>query len=213
VINIDTLSLYQRIADLPRTLLLAGDHRLPDCTHNRETFLQRLRYERSRFAEPEQNLMTTELLIIQLVEKDWKKIAELAISRVHQEPETPNYKSLTDEELMLRARDLLGNLGQWINNQDDGLLNRRYESLGRLRFQDGFPLHEVVYKLQLLKRTIIDHARDQHLEVTAVELYAEQQFLQRLDLFFDRIIYRVVKGYSEQGLDSSSGKPSLATIS
>ncbi len=213
MINIDTLSLYQRIADLPWTLLLAGDHRLPDCTHNWETFLQLLRYERSRFAEPEQNLMTTELLIIQLVEKDWKKIAELAISRVHQEPETPNYKSLTDEELMLRARDLLGNLGQWINNQDDGLLNRRYESLGRLRFQDGFPLHEVVYKLQLLKRTIIDHARDQHLEVTAVELYAEQQFLQRLDLFFDRIIYRVVKGYSEQGLDSSSGKPSLATIS
>jgi hypothetical protein len=157
--------------------------------------------------------MTTELLIIQLVEKDWKKIAELAISRVHQDPETPNYKSLTDEELMVRARDLLGNLGQWINNQDDGLLNRRYESLGRLRFQDGFPLHEVVSKLQLLKRTIIDHARDQHLEVTAVELYAEQQFLQRLDLFFDRIIYRVVKGYSEQGLDASASKPSHATIS
>ncbi len=144
--------------------------------------------------------MTTEQRIIQMVEKNWHEIAELAIRRVQQDPETPNYKSLTDEELRSRARDLLANLGQWLERQDDGLLERRYEELGRVRHQDGFPLHEVVYKLHLLKRTILDHAREQHLEMSAMELYAEQQFLQSLDLFFDRIIYRVVKGYSEHAM-------------
>ncbi len=148
--------------------------------------------------------MTIEHRIIQLVEKDWLKIAELAIQRVQQDPETPNYKSLTDDELRARARDLLSNLGRWLDRQDDGHLDRRYEELGRIRHQDGFPLHEVVYKLQLLKRTILNHAREQHLEMNAIELYAEQEFLQRLDTFFDRIIYRVVKGYSEHALMTTS---------
>ena len=147
--------------------------------------------------------MTTEHRIIHLVEKNWQKIADLAIRRVQQDPETPNYKALTDEELRSRAHDLLINLGSWLDRQDDGLLDRRYEELGRVRQQDGFLLHEVVYKLQLLKRTILEHAREQHLEMNAMELYAEQEFLQRLDRFFDRIIYRVVKGYSEQAMNAA----------
>jgi hypothetical protein len=131
---------------------------------------------------------------------------------VQQDPETPNYKSLTDDELRSRARDLLANLGRWLDRQDDGLLDRRYEELGRVRHQDGFPLHEVVYKLSLLKRTILDHAREHHLEMNALELYAEQEFLQKLDLFFDRIIYRVVKGYSEHAMADHAGGRSSALI-
>jgi hypothetical protein len=156
--------------------------------------------------------MTTEHRIIQLVEKDWQKIAEQAIRRVQQDPETPNYKSLTDDELRSRARDLLANLGQWLERQDDGFLDRRYEELGRVRHKDGFPLHEVVYKLHLLKRTILDHAREHHLEMNAMELYAEQEFLQTLDIFFDRIIYRVVKGYSEQEMANQAGSRAAPSL-
>ena len=158
--------------------------------------------------------MTTEYRIIQMVEKDWQKIADQAIRRLQQDLETPNYKSLTDDELQSRARDLIPNLGQWLERLDNGALNRRHEELGRLRHQDGFPLHEVVYKLQLLKRTILDHAREHHLEMNAMELYAEQEFLQKLDLFFDHIIYRVVKGYSEHAMGAETGakpKPELIT--
>lgn len=156
--------------------------------------------------------MTTEHRIIQLVEKNCHKIAEQAVRRVQQDPETPNYKSLADDELRARARDLLANLGRWLERQDDGFLDRRYEELGRVRHKDGFPLHEVVYKLHLLKRTILDHAREHHLEMNAMELYAEQEFLQTLDIFFDRIIYRVVKGYSEHEMANQAGErpaPSL----
>lgn len=151
--------------------------------------------------------MTTEHRIIRLVEKDCHRIAEQAVRHLQQDPETPNYKSLNDDELRARARDLLANLGQWLDGEDDGLLDHRYETLGRVRHQDGFPLHEVVYKLQILKRTILDHAREQHLEMSALELYAEQEFLKRLNHFFDRIIYRVVKGYSEQAMADSAGRP------
>ena len=139
--------------------------------------------------------------LIQIVESNWETIASSAINRVHSDPEVPNYQALTDHELRARARDLLAQLGHWLAKRDPELLARRYEELGRQRFDEGMPLHEVVYKLQLLKRTVYEHARDQHLEVTAVELYAEQEFLGLIDEFFDHIIFRVCKGYSEQEMN------------
>jgi hypothetical protein len=48
--------------------------------------------------------------------------------------------------------------------------------------------------------------------MNALELYAEQEFLQKLDLFFDRIIYRVVKGYSEHAMADRAGGRSSALI-
>lgn len=138
--------------------------------------------------------------LIEIVEKDWETIAQRVIERVHSDPEVPNYRALTDGQLRERARDLLSQLGRWLARRDEASLSRRYESLGRQRFEEGMPLHEVIYKLQLLKHTVLEHARDQHLEVTAVELYAEQEFLGLVNDFFDRIIFRICKGYSERGL-------------
>ena len=136
--------------------------------------------------------------LIEIVQNDWETIASQAIERVHSDPEVPNYRALTDDELRARARDLLAQLGRWLARRDEDSLARRYEDLGRQRFDEGMPLHEVIYKLQLLKRSVYEHARDQHLEVTAIELYAEQEFLGLIDEFFDRIIFRVCKGYSER---------------
>jgi hypothetical protein len=142
--------------------------------------------------------------LIQLVESNWETIAGITISRVHSDPEVPNYQALTDIELRSRARDLLSHLGHWLAKRDPEVLARRYEDLGRQRFDEGMPLHEVIYKLQLLKRAVYEHARDQHLEITAIELYAEQEFLGLIDEFFDRIIFRVCKGYSEQEMNRPS---------
>ncbi len=144
------------------------------------------------------NLKMSPARLIGMVESNWEKIALRAIEQVHSDPLVPNYRALTDSELRSRARDLLSQLGHWLARRDEEQLAQRYESLGRQRFEDGMPLHEVVYKLQLLKRMVYEHARDQHLEVTAIELYAEQEFLGLVDGFFDRIIFRVCKGYSEE---------------
>jgi hypothetical protein len=149
--------------------------------------------------------------LIQLVESNWETIAGIAIKRVHTDPEVPNYKALTDIELRSRACDLLSHLGHWLAKRDPEILARRYEDLGRQRFDEGMPLHEVIYKLQLLKRVVYEHARDQHLEVTAIELYAEQEFLGLIDEFFDRIIFRVCKGYSEQEMKHPSSSLSDRT--
>lgn len=150
-------------------------------------------------SRPTYNLDTTMLTvrIVSLIESQWERIADRAISAVANDPAVPNYNALTDEELRSRAKDLLSNLGHWLARRDEKALAERYEKLGKLRREEGMPLHEVIYKLQLLKRTVLSHARDEHLEMTAFQLYQEQAFLTALDEFFDRIIFHVAKGFSE----------------
>lgn len=145
--------------------------------------------------------------LVNTIENHWEHIAERAIDAVHRDPEVPNYQSLKDEELRDRARHLLSNLGQWLASRDESLIAQRYEKLGRCRFDEGMPLHEVIYKLQLLKRMVLEHARDAHLEMNALQLYSEQEFLTSVDGFFDRIIYRVAKGFSEAMMEASAFEP------
>lgn len=140
--------------------------------------------------------------LIELVETQWETIAQQAIARLHADPLVPNYHALTDEQLRARARDLLAHLGRWLARREEESLARRYEDLGRRRYAEGMPLHEVIYKLQVLKRVVHQHARDQHLEVTAIELYAEQEFLHLIDEFFDNIVFRISKGYCEEQMST-----------
>jgi hypothetical protein len=142
--------------------------------------------------------------LIQLVERDWATIADWVIAQVHRDPEAPHYRALSDDELRLRARDLLSNLSRWLLDRNDIALAERYALLGRQRFEEGFPLHEVIYKLQMLKRAVLQYARDMHLERTALELYEEQEFLWVLDGFFDRVVYQVARGYSEAQMKARS---------
>ena len=148
--------------------------------------------------------------LIELVETQWETIANEAIARLHRDPQVPNYHALTDDQLRARARDLLAQLGRWLARREEESLARRYEDLGRQRHAEGMPLHEVIYKLQVLKRVVHQHARDQHLEVTAIELYAEQEFLHLIDEFFDSIVFRVSKGYCEGELSARVRSPRAA---
>ena len=146
--------------------------------------------------------------LVEMVEKNWESIADRVIERVHTDPQVPNYRALTDHELRYRARDLLSQLGHWLSRRDEARLTQRYEALGRRRFDEGMPLHEVIYKLQLLKQGVLAHARDYHLELSAIQLYAEQEFLGSVDEFFDLIIFSVCKGHSERSLSVKTAKAS-----
>ena len=72
---------------------------------------------------------------------------------------------------------------------------RRYENLGRQRFEEGIPLHEIVYALQLVRESMIQYIRDQGLGRTPLDIYAEEELEVGSDRIFDTIIYYFVRGY------------------
>lgn len=134
--------------------------------------------------------------LIQLVEDNWKRIAETAIREVRSEPGAPAYRKLRDSELYDRAQDVLRNLGWWLMEADRKELHQRYVALGQIRQSQGVPALEVVRKLQILKRSLNRFLEDQRAYTSAVELHAEYEVLKAVDVFFDEAIFGALKGYS-----------------
>ncbi len=132
--------------------------------------------------------------LIRLVSDHWEEIAERALRRVRRDSKLLEFGKLPEPELRERAREILQNLGNWLVSREEELA-QRYERLGRLRCEEGIPLHEVVYALQLIKECMINYVRDTSLRQTPIELYAEEELQHGADRIFDTLIYYFVRGY------------------
>lgn len=129
-----------------------------------------------------------------MISDNWEQIAERTLRRIRRDSKLLELGGLPEEDLRERAREILEHLGAWMVSREEDLAHR-YESLGRRRFEEGIPLHEVVYALQLIRENMIQYVRDQGLGQTPLELYAEEELEHGADRIFDTIIYYFVRGY------------------
>ncbi len=133
--------------------------------------------------------------LVQLIEEHWEEIACRVIEKIRQHPDLPNLAEQPDLELKEWCQDILQNLGYWLSANKGEELKRRYEVMGRIRFEESIPLHEAVLRFQILKDKIIGHVHEQGFALSPVQLYAEEELLQRVNRFFDALVYHVVCGY------------------
>jgi hypothetical protein len=132
--------------------------------------------------------------LLRLVSDHWEEIAARVLGRVRMDSKLLEFGKLPEGELRERARDILLNLGHWMVSREEDVAVR-YEHLGRHRFEEGIPLHEVVYALQLIRESMVEYVRDQGMGVTPLELYAEEELEHGADQVFDQIVYYFVRGY------------------
>ncbi len=135
--------------------------------------------------------------LLRKIEMNWAKIAiAVTVARKH-DPELPHYQNLSDEEIRERVLDLTKNLMEWINSKDESRLAAHFESLGRRRYEEQIPLHEVIQKLTMIKRAIRTYASEQNYFLTAAEIYNELELLRTMESYFEFVVVRVAKGYEE----------------
>ncbi len=132
--------------------------------------------------------------LIQLIEHHWDEIAHRVIRQIRREAALLELGKLPESDLRERTRDILLHLGTWLVSREDDVAIR-YEQLGRKRFEEGVPLHEMVYALQIIKDKAIEYVRDQGFYQTSVDLYAEEELEHGVNRIFDRLVYYVVRGY------------------
>ena len=135
--------------------------------------------------------------LIHLIEEHCQDITNWVIKQLQQRPETPHVAKLPRTELESWGRELLRNLGTWLDGIEDEI-GLRYESLGALRFHESVPVAEFVFALYMLKNRIVLYAREHGFYASAVEIYAEEELEHRIGLFFDRLVYHLVKGYERE---------------
>src|SRR5712691_9003541 len=127
--------------------------------------------------------------LVQLIESHWEEVASRVILAVKSNPEMRILATAPDIELREWCQEILEHLGYLLSAPKDEEVLRRFEVLGRLRFEENAPLNEAVLRLQILKDKILGFVHEQSLPVSGIQLYAEAELEQRTNRFFDALIY------------------------
>jgi hypothetical protein len=133
--------------------------------------------------------------LVQLIEKNSETITSGLILEIRQDPQMSALASRPDTELRGWSQDILKNLGYLLAATKDEELARRFQVLGRLRFEQSIPLHEAVLRCHALKNRILRFVRDQGFAFTPMELYTAQELDRRVGWLFDAMVYHIVCGY------------------
>lgn len=135
--------------------------------------------------------------LILLIETHSEEIASRLIAAIRKHPDMQNLAKRPDLELRDWCRRVLDNLGHLLSASTNGDVSRRFELLGRTRFEEGIPLHESVLSCHLLKEKMLGCVHEQSAPMTSLQLYAEKELEQRIGVFFDACVYRIVRGHEE----------------
>ena len=147
--------------------------------------------------------------LIESVERHCDQILDGLIAQIRRDPELPHLRKLPESELRESGRLVLRYLDRWLPEGRDTAVVLQYENLGRIRHEEGIPLHEVVRGVQLLKERTVGFVRDWGFGQPAAEVQAEEEAEYLVDRFFDRLLYHLVKGY-EQALRNAAQLRSFA---
>lgn len=133
--------------------------------------------------------------LVHLIETHASQIVDRVAYQIRHDQDLSHIRTLLDSEMREWNLELLERLTSWLSpvNRED--LGRRYERLGRMRFEQDIPLHESVRGLCLMREKTLDFVEEHIASNSSVELYAEEELGRRLGFFFDLLITHVVRGY------------------
>ncbi|HLK46482.1 MAG TPA: hypothetical protein VKT49_00025 [Bryobacteraceae bacterium] len=133
--------------------------------------------------------------LIRLIETHQQEITDRLIRDMSRHPELTHLRQFPEAELRERSRSLLENLGYWLAQGNEEEIARKWEAIGRARFDEDVPLQESVHALFLIKEKMIDYIGEQGFPPDTLELYAEEELERRVGRFFDLLVLRLIRGY------------------
>ena len=136
--------------------------------------------------------------LVKLVESRAEELTELMVRKVRESPRTAAYHRFGDDELGERARLVYANLGKWLEEGSEGLVEEEYFRLGKLRCQERIPLSQVIWALLLTRRNLWEF-----IELQGWDTVSDLQRTLDLEIlvvrFFDRAILHAASGYESVG--------------
>ena len=134
--------------------------------------------------------------LIEMIENNAATMAEELKEKLLSDPNIPSYHTLADQAIYQNIFEVYSRLGHWLlGDPEKGEVKTHYSSIGRQRFEEGFPLHEIIQALVTTKRHIWDTVLDKGIMSTTKELDSAVDFITFLNRFFDMAIYYTTLGY------------------
>jgi hypothetical protein len=133
--------------------------------------------------------------LIQVIETNEGEITNRIMAEIHRDPGLTHLRMLTEPELRRRGNMIVKNLGHWLVGRNQEEMAKEFETLGKRRFGEDIPLHEVVRALFIIKEKMADFINEQGFNLDALTLYAEEELERHVDRFFDVLVIHLVRGY------------------
>lgn len=139
------------------------------------------------------------LKIMEVLKTDAEQLSKRVVKDLLTRGETEYHKKYSEEIMYERVYDVYSNLSYWLDRaRPKEEIHKRFSDMGKKRFQDGIPLHEVVMFLMLIKRHLWLYLLEKHFFESSYELMKSLEMNNRIVLFFDRAILAASVGYEEE---------------
>ena len=148
--------------------------------------------------------------LISIIESHADKLTRDTVKKLQSSPRTCSYSKISYAELLYQVNEVYQNLGRWVWEKTDPVIQAWYNELGQKRFNEGVPLNEILWALVITKEQLIDYLDASALADSAVELYRKQEVDRLISHFFDRAACYTAEGYECEA--SLRGRDGVATV-
>ncbi len=135
---------------------------------------------------------------LNIIETDSLEMAKKWAKGILKSKFTKTYRKLPEERLVQLGKNVYDNLAKWLMHSNTKIeIGNIYAEIGNLRYQEGYPLCEVLYAAHYEKKILAEHISSSGLLPDALSLYHSLDFLTRLYDFFDIATFYLTRGYQE----------------
>ncbi|HNU73864.1 MAG: hypothetical protein BWZ01_00038 [Deltaproteobacteria bacterium ADurb.BinA179] len=144
--------------------------------------------------------------LIKLIEDNANELTDRVYRDILTQEETKSYRTLPENVVRDRIFDVYSRLDSWlVKEKHTGEVQRSYTDLGRKRFKEGIPLHEVIMALMLIKRHLWLYVRENHFFDSTYQCFQALEMNNQVVLFFDRAVFFTIIGYEDASSSSTGG--------
>jgi hypothetical protein len=147
--------------------------------------------------------------VVELIEIHANRLSADAAQDLATNPRTPGFRHVSRQELEHRVFQIFHHLGNWIGDPKSEKVEAEFSDWGKLRFEQGMPVSEIVYAIIVLKQHLRRYIHDNGLVEAAfprtesdyvlpMHLYSLQDLNTRIGEFFDEALYYLARGYEAE---------------
>jgi hypothetical protein len=136
--------------------------------------------------------------LVHLIESHAEALASDLQERMHENMQVSHFRDIPAHEVRERVYEIYRHLGEWLLGKNELDIEHRYREIGARRAAQEVPLSEVIQAIVLTKENLWDFLKSEAVMDRAIEIMAELELLQMLEMFFDRGIYYAAVGYEEE---------------
>ncbi len=139
------------------------------------------------------------------------KLSKRWVEQIRKSAYMKCYQRRREDELIRRNKKFFEQLAHWINDDvSREEIDHYFESVGRERYKEGFPLPEIIYGVFLAKKVLHDMLIEETLLDTAMEIYQVLELITLIYNFFDQGNFNIILGYLDE-MSAAIGKSGKLT--